>query len=694
MGRDGAVEKVAILGGGIGALSAAFELTDPSLKGRYSVTVYQPGWRLGGKCASGRGGDCKRIEEHGLHVWFGFYDNAFDLIQRCYEQWRPAAGSPFQAWTDAFKPCSDIVLFESWNGTWAPWHLTMPVDELVPGSERPVSEWDFFVRLVDWLLEQWGLVRRHALSDAAAAHGRSLHRGWFDQLAGELGHGIQEFELEAATHFLQLAGMVARAGGDLVGVEHIAALLGRFKGWVFEQVLDGAADNDCVRRFAIMLDFWTAAVTGIVADGVLVDGFEALNDIDLRAWLSDHGAAEITVNQAAFIQALYDLVFAYVDGDRANPDLAAGKAVQAMIRIVACYKGAPLWKMQAGMGDTVFTPLYDVLRERGVRFEFFHWVTGVRASGDSVSAIEIQPQARVSSGVYDPTIEVGGLPCWPSEPCWEQLEDGSALRERGVNFEAEPDPSGLDPLTLRAGEDFDHVVLGISVGALPEICSELAAASEPFRLMLEHSETVMTEGIELWLAQSCAQLGWPYESAITTSYVGLADTYSNMAQLLPRECWDGGGTPPVEVAYLCGTLAHDAIATQADADARVRENAVKWLQDDARTIWPEFDWDTLVDPSGATGAARLDAQFLRANFTPSERYVMTRAGSIRYRLAASESGFTNLALAGDWTRNGIDGGSVEAAVTSGMQASRAISGHPRRIQHEHGWLVDDRRPRA
>ncbi len=48
--------KVAVLGGGLGALAAAFELTAPELAGHYDVTVYQPGWRLGGKCASGRGG--------------------------------------------------------------------------------------------------------------------------------------------------------------------------------------------------------------------------------------------------------------------------------------------------------------------------------------------------------------------------------------------------------------------------------------------------------------------------------------------------------------------------------------------------------------------------------------------------------------------------------------------------------------
>ncbi|HVR29912.1 MAG TPA: NAD(P)-binding protein [Thermoanaerobaculia bacterium] len=48
--------KVAILGGGVGAMTAAFELPHPhNPRAReYDVTVYQMGWRLGGKGASGR----------------------------------------------------------------------------------------------------------------------------------------------------------------------------------------------------------------------------------------------------------------------------------------------------------------------------------------------------------------------------------------------------------------------------------------------------------------------------------------------------------------------------------------------------------------------------------------------------------------------------------------------------------------
>ena len=47
--------KVAVLGGGVGGMTAAFELTaTPELRERFDVTVYQLGWRIGGKGASGR----------------------------------------------------------------------------------------------------------------------------------------------------------------------------------------------------------------------------------------------------------------------------------------------------------------------------------------------------------------------------------------------------------------------------------------------------------------------------------------------------------------------------------------------------------------------------------------------------------------------------------------------------------------
>ena len=78
--------RVAVLGGGMAGLSAAWRLSEPGWRDRFeSITVYQRGWRLGGKGASSRGPN-DRIEEHGLHIWLGSYENAFTLLRECYAE--------------------------------------------------------------------------------------------------------------------------------------------------------------------------------------------------------------------------------------------------------------------------------------------------------------------------------------------------------------------------------------------------------------------------------------------------------------------------------------------------------------------------------------------------------------------------------------------------------------------------------
>ena len=41
------------------------------------------------------------------------------------------------------------------------------------------------------------------------------------------------------------------------------------------------------------------------------------------------------------------------------------------------------------MGDTVFTPFYEVLAARGVKFKFFHTVQNLGLAADKLSVAEI-----------------------------------------------------------------------------------------------------------------------------------------------------------------------------------------------------------------------------------------------------------------------------------------------------------------
>ena len=76
---------------------------------KFDVTIYQMGWRLGGKAASGRDSE-GRIVEHGLHVWFGCYENAFELVRGAYAAWDPQKDQAITEVKDAFEA-------HAWTGT-------------------------------------------------------------------------------------------------------------------------------------------------------------------------------------------------------------------------------------------------------------------------------------------------------------------------------------------------------------------------------------------------------------------------------------------------------------------------------------------------------------------------------------------------------------------------------------------------
>jgi uncharacterized protein with NAD-binding domain and iron-sulfur cluster len=724
--------KVAVLGGGPAAITAALELTAPHLGGRFDVTVYQPGWRLGGKCASGRNlAEGGRVEEHGLHVWFGFYDNAFRVMRGAYEELNRPQDHPLATLEQAFEGCDELVMYDRQGTGWQDFRITFPRNELTPGGDYGLPDfWEVAAQMCNWAVRRWDIVNpAQPRAVAVPARRRALTAARVLDVARGLGVGLGIDSERGGEQLLHLARRIARAGEAVtrplsrlrrngvraaeVGVTRpgagprlLAILLTRFRDWLWEHVVsDRHAEDPRLRLFFTTFDTFASVIAGIVNDGVLERGWEAIDDRDLCEWLSAHGAKEVTVGatpaeRAPLLRAIYDVAFAYPGGDIAAASAAAGTATSNLLRLLFTYRGSVVYKMRAGMGDTVMAPLYEVLRRRGVRFEFFNTVTDLHLSddGQQLDAIEVVRQVDLAGDVpYQPLVPVQGLECWPSEPLWEQLRDGEGARRSGANFELEANPLQREPLTLRRGEHFDSVVLGIPVGALPEICSGVAARHEPFARMLASAETVATQAFQLWLTKPTAELGWQHgENSLAATHVQPLDTWSDMSYLLDSEAWrqeDGVHG----LAYFCGALDDRAGEDRAQATARVKGNAQTFLEEHVAALWPRalsnghagpVDWTVLTDPRGRQGSARLEAQYWCANTTAGERYVLSPAGSMAHRLAADQSGVENMMLAGDWTRNGIDGGCVEAAVTSGLQAARALIGHNHPITGESStWLT-------
>jgi len=700
----------------VASIVTAFELTNTEeLRAQYEVTVHQLGWRLGGKCASGRNEQRgQRIEEHGLHIWFGFYENAFRVMREAYAALDRPRGAPLATWRDAFKPCDNIILCEQHAGRWHARPFKAPRNPLTPGDEPGLPGfWEIAETMIEYLLGRWSNVKATPSVAATLAPAQARLPFGVDRLAANIIRGILRCGSRSADQTiadaLKLAGRRRAMGIGSLGEDVDRSLLwhglDEFKRWLWREVVEPRQDNDDLRFFFTMFDAGATMLQGIIEDGLIERGFHEVNDEDLRAWLRRHGAQPITLTEGPFVRALYDMAFAYEDGDVTRPAMAAGTAVQDALRLFFTYRGAVSWKMQSGMGDTVFVPFYEVLRRRGVRFEFFHSVSRIKLSRDRrfVEEIEVIPQVQLKGSEYEPLVAVEDPECpdcWPNEPRWEQIVDGEKLRERGINFEWEANPLRHKPLTLRRGKDkdFELVVLGIPVGALEPICGELVedAGNPGFAAMLKNSRTVMTQAFQLWLNRPLQRLGWQFsENSIMTAFVEPLDTYANMTHLLPREAWPRRMRVE-DIAYFCGVLEHRPDETQQDADERVRTQAIDYLNDDVHAIWREsttrkgFDWRLLVDQDRGKGPKRFDSQFWQANFQQSERYVLTPPGSVKHRLKADKSGYENLFLAGDWTKTGLDGGCVEAAVMSGMQASRAICGAPEVIVGEdETWLSGD-----
>jgi len=666
-------QRIAILGSGVGAVTTAWALTSlPNAQDRFDITIYTLGWRMGGKGASGRNADFgQRIEEHGLHIWMGFYDNAFKGMQECYASLNRPPSCPIRTWTDAFFPHQDIVLYDFFGGHWYDWPITVPDLPGTPGTPRDESRpRELFTSMLRWMRDHLTQVPLHQpmLSELVTDW---VEKGLIDDLHAAITK-VEDLSKDGLEHF-----------------ESILADLEKFWQRLEALVHDFIEAHHDIRRLWILMDLGVAVARGMIKDGVLWNGFHAMSGLDFRAWIRKYGASEETTASST-VRTVYDLCFAYIEGELDSPNMDAAVLLRTMLLMGFTFRGAFMYRLAAGMGDIVFAPYYEALKQRGVKVAFFHKVTnlGLSADGSAIDTIAIDKQVALMPGLdeYEPLVMVKGLPCWPSTPNFEQLVDGAKLKESRQNLEsAQCTWPVAENLQLKRGRDFDQVVLGISMGAIPAICPELIAKNKQWAQMCANVLTVETQGVQLWLRATLTDLGWPGPPSVAGTYAEPLDTWADMSDLLKFEDWPAG-TPPVSVMYLCGPLRHMREGAMGDDWWRVRHQQVLHV---ARTWVQSHMGVCLPKSAGAHNPSGLDVkwlhaptrpddpildQYLRPNIDPSERYVLSIAGTSSSRLRGSESGFANLALAGDWVWTPINAGCVEAATMGGLDAARKISG--------------------
>jgi uncharacterized protein with NAD-binding domain and iron-sulfur cluster len=703
---DGTPKRVVIVGGGCSGLAAAWELS----KLGYDVSVYEGSGRLGGKGASSRALD-GRILEHGLHVWLGFYENAFRMIRECYREvqqhdWGPHREEPNQrlahaTFEDAFFPEPNIGVSGTseagkttiWTGFLPP-AKGLPGDPLDPDS-NPFTLASYLLRCVDLLKALMLSVVASPEEDVPGAprpDGRSTLDEALDVdftvdpdvVVERVAQKVREGSLTVAAALLHAVAILEKILEDSNHSPQIAGqaldLIRAVTTQVRKQLCDLVSLDEQLRWKTDVIDIVMTIMVGLYRDRVLLDdkGLDALNDIDYMDWLLKHGATQSAI-ESRFIAGIYDLVFAYEKGDRGRPRLAAGVALRGALRMFFTYRGAMFWRMRSGMGDAVFAPLYKVMsdperpeprkgdRPATVRFHFLHTLTEIGfefASKEerfvtSLTFAAPAPDAKIATRDGGPLDHFG---CWPESSGRISDEDAGQV-------------------VLNVYDDFDLVILATGLEGFAALVESTGLSLKKGRGKstlppawqgaMMPGQTVGTRAAQVWLTKDLEELGW-YRGSGIISALGLQyDTWADMTHTLRSEkAWRKSvptrtAAPPGKkeasldearsVAYFCGVVP-DTYEPSFSGDLETLLTGMK-------AIWPAFD--------AAIGSLASHAQ---ANIVGTDRYSLSLPGTIRGRLSPLDRSVVNLTVAGDWTSCGLDAGCVEAAVMSGMLAAVAITG--------------------
>ncbi len=702
------LKRIAIVGGGPGGLSTAFHLTEePGWQDKYDICIYQMGWRVGGKGATGRDDENGwRILEHGIHGFCSCYFNTWAMMKKAYAGLDASNKKllPNATIGKAFLPSSMTYQLEQQEGRWH--------DEVQSMPSTPGKPWAAAVPQMDW----HGLIK--AIMSEMLKRGRTgdprrlTHTDLVHPQISSKTRAKQHTGFGAAIHKV-LKGLheVAHKAEDLLIEEFLTKAMEELDG-VRKKMLQLSEELD--RKFhhnhalAISnLDSFWVILKGILEDQLWKKDLNSLDNEDFRDWLKRHGALDHTL-VCAMTFVVPNIMFSYPEGDSTNPPTMSAASWLGWILRSLIGQGDYFYFMAAGTGESVILPLYLALKERGVRFEFFHKLTGIECADldDSkvVEKLHFQRQLALKKPGYDPLQRVPGKTwrVWPSHPLWEQTK--FADDNQGINFEKwyQPDGTGASERVLSKGargkDGFDYVVWAMP----PSMIKHLAADSlgKSWARSAAAMSTTATQASQLWLTESTEKLGWKVDKKaygrsarfISGSFPNPLNCMAVFDDLIAAENWGSDG--PRGLVYFCSQMHHvdhtqptDLGRTMAHTSStlRVMGNFLKnSLPKQTHRNDPQaMDFDYLWVPKkqrDQRGEARLKMQYHRVNTDPTEAYVQALPGTASQRLMPWDSGYANLVPAGDWIYTGVNAGAFESAVTGGKFAAMALTGYLSREQ--------------
>ncbi len=767
------VKRVAIVGGGMGGLAAAYELTRNDLREKYDVTVYQMGWRLGGKCATGRNLEKNmRIEEHGIHAFAGSYYNALTMMKHVFAELDRDSTHPIPDFETAFKKVSSSFMWdyhkEKMEKTFSNFELsdgqyTSPESFASAAAElSTLKSWAVNVlnalksvipsptaqdqthaakEIREYKEEIDQLLENTARLQAGDLEGITVSRRWLksakrlevtepmrnlfsgsdisfgttdpsevdfeivkDDITGsgyivvwpdgtarslELEYHGNSIAMDAidpdATEMMQLRD----AGVWFSAPDSTDKIPWHLYPGILEPIARPASDDLELMRNFDRIEFIQLIMKGIRDDELEGGKFHEIDHEDFHDWLERHGAQDHLM-RSPYVAATVFTTYQFPDGDLTNkPTMSASSYVQWVMRM-GSYIDSMYYFFTAGSGETLMTPLYDLLIDRGVKIELFHELTDVVLNGNGSKAekLKFNVQAKPIGTHYNPFEPVKGLRAWPNRPLYDRLLDGHELQ--GLDLEQPHAIKGTEK-TLTANFDFDSVILAIPPKALAVAAPSLVNSDSRWKAVT-NMPAIPTQSMQLWLRKPTIELAdfhrdidshEPY--FISGNYRSGLHGIGEFDEILEYEDWPENDKP-LGLAYFSGVMTRPHkigdIPTRELADLKARHTAETMLTSSGSEIFPNaaspnptamdhaFDFNVLFpDRKDLSGVARLSDHYIRGNALPSELYTQAPPGTKSVRIDPLKPPQTNMTGAGDWVDTRLNIGSVEGAVIGGRLAA-------------------------
>lgn len=680
--------RVAILGAGPGGLAAAWGLTRRLPNGsrpNVVVTVYERSWRAGGKCASTRLPPSHRIVQNGTHYLFGVYFNAIQMIEEAHAELQDAR---FGGVGD-FVPRRLMALKHYYGASWNNWKFTLP---------------------------DKGQAFQNPASGSFSAPEKYL-TGVLQALKQRL---IDDGILPAQPALGQLLDLLIQSAAILASNPANAPTIAAIKNTiVFARAgvlaVMGLSTDLKVIQARILVDFVLTLTYGILQDELLKGPISKVDGQDFAAWLAHHGARMETCD-SPLVNAWYDSVAAFENGNPALPRLSTAAVLQTVIPALVAYRGSFAFQMKAEVGESFIAPVYQALRLRGVKFRFLHELreivpdsagTRIERLIFRVPSLPGQPpgSAEVELQKYDPLAEFtlpGGAKrvYWPPEPKAPFAFVGRIEIDRPLPLRPFGPPR--DEVKHEFGTDFDRVIFAIPHSAIPRVAPQLAAQKQAWQDLVDHLPSVETKSVRLWLRTKFEDLKWdavdPKTHPVLSAYDPHFSTWEDGGQQLELHTWPSD--PPQSIATVFGPLAAAKHPPKTQfcewlhaviQRCRARSQARAFLRSHVPGLWAgvvdatgAFKWSEVVPTESPPDGFR--EQWVVANCGACERYTHAAPGTFQYRLKSGDTGYANLSVAGEWTRFWPATANIELTVISGLRAAYDILGLNVVIPSEKGFF--------